>query len=119
MPMRAEMRKFYGPTWRRRRAHALMLRGHMRCDKCGQPHHMINWAHLAGDPRVKGEMGWLCPHCHGVHDTPYRIAMTRRTQARKRGQLWLSAEIEFAPLPVKMWPDELRQIPLFGDTNDA
>lgn len=113
--MRQELRKFYGPKWRRKRAAALRLRGHNRCDKCGQPHNMLNWAHLAGDPRAKGEMGWLCPRCHGVHDTPYRIAVTRRTLARRRGQLWLSADIEHAASPPSAWPDDLRQLPLFED----
>lgn len=113
--MRQELRRFYGPKWRRKRATALALRGHNRCDHCHKPHPMINWAHLAGDPRRSGKMAWLCPTCHGIHDTPFRIAVTRRTQARKRGQLWLSQEIELAPAPVQTWPDPLRQLALFED----
>ena len=31
--------------------------------------------------------------------------MTRRTLARRSGQLWLSAELEWAPEPFWRWPD--------------
>ena len=113
MPMRRELRKFYGPKWRRKRARALALRGHMRCDQCGLEHRWINWAHLSGDPRVPGALRWLCPICHGILDTPRRIATTRRTQARLHGQMWLSQEIELADLPVRLLPESLAQMELF------
>jgi len=39
--------------------------------------------------------------------------MARRTRARQRGQLWLSDELEVAPIPVRLWPMRLRQMDLF------
>jgi hypothetical protein len=39
----------------------------------------------------------LCPACHARHDTPQRVAMTRRTRARRAGQLWLTPELEYVP----------------------
>lgn len=41
--------------------------------------------------------------------------MTRRTKAMRRGQLWISEEIRFAPLPVRLWPLAIRQMDLFSD----
>jgi hypothetical protein len=55
----------------------------------------------------------LCPSCHSKYATAQRIAMTRRTRARKHGQMWLTEEMEVAPLPVRMWPMRLRQMNLF------
>jgi hypothetical protein len=104
MPLRREMRPLYGARWRRKRSLALAARGTCRCDNCGKFHSMINWAHASGDPRIPGRMLWLCPSCHGVHDTPFRIAVTRRTRARRSGQLWLAPEIEYGHLPVSLWP---------------
>jgi hypothetical protein len=65
---------------------------------------MLNWAHMSGDPRLPGRMGWLCPSCHAKHDSPQRILVTRRTRAKRHGQLWLLPEIEWAHLPVQLWP---------------
>src|SRR3982751_4441836 len=56
----------------------------------------LNAAHLSHDPRDNVRVAVLCPACHSRHDTPQRIAMTRRTRARRSGQLWLLPEIEFA-----------------------
>jgi hypothetical protein len=39
--------------------------------------------------------------------------MTRRSRSKKRGQMWLSEEIQFAPFPVRTWPLWLRQLNLF------
>ena len=55
----------------------------------------------------------LCPSCHAKNDTPQRLAMTRRNWAKRRGQLWLSEEIQWGPFPVRTWPLRLRQMKLF------
>ena len=112
--IRKELRKFYGPKWRKMRARALALRGHNRCDVCRQPHRWINWAHLSGDPRVPGPLAWLCPSCHSRNDTKFRIAATRRMRAKRSGQLWLTPEMELAAVPARLWPAERRQMDLFG-----
>lgn len=43
----------------------------------------------------------------------------RRTFAKRRGQLWLSDELEFAPVPFALWPARAvqhLQMPLFDDS---
>jgi hypothetical protein len=120
VPIRPELRHFYGRQWRRKRSYALARRGSESCQQCGQQHRMLNWAHLSGDPRIAGPMGWLCPSCHARHDTRFRIAATRRTRARRSGQRWLSPEIEWGYLPMYLWPAHVirslendAQMPLF------
>ncbi len=83
------------------------------CQRCGQPHRLLNVAHLSHDPADREFLAVLCPSCHAKNDTPQRIAMTRRTKADRRGQLWLSEEIRLAPFPVRTWPARLRQMDLF------
>jgi hypothetical protein len=111
MPIRPELRHLYGVAWRKKRKLALNDRRSTGCEHCGRPHWMMNWAHLSGDPRLPGRMGWLCPSCHAKHDTPQRLAVTRRTRARKHGQLWLAPELEYAHLPMFLWPTRvMRQL---------
>ncbi|MGH9628200.1 MAG: hypothetical protein ACRD7E_07660 [Bryobacteraceae bacterium] len=120
--MRKEMRKFYGPRWQAARSVALSAYrkslglppgAAAPCERCRLPYSMLNWAHLNHDPANACAMAWLCPSCHGKHDTPQRIAMTRRKRAKRYGQLWLSAELQWSAYPPRMWPDRLRQLPLF------
>ncbi len=112
MPIRAEARKYYDAGWRRLRLGVLDAAGH-RCQHCHQPHRLLNVAHLTHDPADRSSLAVLCPSCHAKHDTPQRIAMTRRTRAQKQGQLWLSEELELAPFPLRTWPPRLRQMRLF------
>ena len=113
MPIRPEYRKYYDARWRRLRLTLLEAAGNV-CQNCGSPHRLLNVAHLSHEPADRTSLVGLCPRCHSLHDTPQRLAVTRRTRARKRGQLWLSQELEIAPLPVRMWPAKLRQLRLFG-----
>jgi hypothetical protein len=117
MPIRKEMRGFYGAAWRRKRRQALRFRGdNLCCDNCRHPHDRLNWCHLSGHPTIPGDMAFFCPSCHAIHDTPYRIAASRRTRARAVGQLWLSTEIELAPLAPRFRPDQShRQMSLFAE----
>ncbi len=90
VPIRPELRKYYGPEWRRYRETLLALAGH-RCAHCGTEHKYLNAAHVHHDPRNGQLITILCP-------------MTRRTRARRAGQLWLSPEIEYAPYASWMIP---------------
>ncbi len=116
VPIRPELRKYYGVKWRRYRETLLALAGH-RCAQCGTQHTHLNAAHVHHDPRNGQLITILCPACHSRHDTPQRVAMTRRTRAKRVGQLWRSTEIEYAPYASWMIPRrvlEEKQFPLFG-----
>ena len=110
--IRPEIRRFYDANWRKLRVALLEAAGH-RCQYCGRSHRLLNAAHLSHDPADQRFLAVLCPRCHSRNDTPQRIAMTRRTRAQKRGQLWLAEEIRLAPFPVRTWPVRLRQMELF------
>ena len=112
MPIRPEYRKYYDARWRKFRLTMLDAAGNV-CQKCHRPHRLLNVAHLSHDPADRQSLTVLCPSCHAKNDTRQRIAMTRRTRALKRGQMWLTDELEVAPLPVRMWPLRLRQMNLF------
>ncbi len=103
MPIRPELRKFYGPTWRRYRRVLLDLAGN-KCASCGRAHVMLNGAHPTHDPKDMALVAVWCPSCHSRHDAPHRLAMMRRTKAKRTGQLWLLPEIEYAPYPTWMIP---------------
>jgi hypothetical protein len=75
------------------------------CQRCGKPHRLLNVAHLTHDPTDREFLAVLCPRCHAKNDTRQRIAMTRRTWAQRRGQLWLSEEIRLAPFPIRTCAD--------------
>jgi hypothetical protein len=108
------MRRYYGPAWRKFRKVCLDLAGNV-CSDCGRAHKWLNVAHLNHDPKYPVAIAVLCPSCHSKRDTPQRVAMTRRTRARRQKQLWLTSEIEFAPFPPRFWPLKLRQMGLFDE----
>ena len=112
MPIRVEDRKYYNASWRKLRLAALKAAGNV-CQRCGRAHRLLNLAHLSHDPADQHSLMVLCPSCHAKNDTPQRIAMTRRTRAKRRGQLWLSEEVKMAPFPLRIWPVRLRQMHLF------
>ena len=112
MPIRSDNRKYYDARWRKLRLAVLEAAGNI-CERCGKPHRLLNVAHLQHDPADQRFLAVLCPSCHSKNDTPQRIAMTRRTRAKRRGQLWLTDEIRLAPFPLRTWPLWLRQMDLF------
>jgi hypothetical protein len=114
MPIQPQYRKYYDARWRRFRLEMLKVAGNV-CERCRKPHRLLNVAHLSHDPADRTSIAVLCPSCHARNDTPQRIAMTRRSRARKKGQLWLSEEIRLAPFPVRTWPLRARQLDLFAN----
>jgi hypothetical protein len=102
MPIRPELRKFYGATWRKRRIVLIAALGN-RCVRCGLAHPRINVAHTTHNPR-SGLVALMCPSCHATMDSHQRWAMTRRSRAKRVGQWWLLPEIEWAPYAAWMRP---------------
>jgi hypothetical protein len=103
MPIRPELRKFYRAPWRAYRRVLIELAGG-KCVKCHAPHPMLNGAHPHHDPRDGTQVCIWCPSCHARHDAPHRLAVMRRTRARRTGQLWLLPELEYAADPAWMTP---------------
>src|ERR1035438_4365725 len=101
MPIRAEYRKYYDARWRKFRLTMLEAAGNV-CQMCHQPHRLLNVAHLSHDPADRTCLTVLCPRCHSKHTPAQRSPRPRRTRARQRGQLWLSDELEVAPVPVRL-----------------
>jgi hypothetical protein len=112
LPIRPEYRKFYRADWKRLRLVLIDRAGNV-CERCRKAHPRLNVAHLSHDPQDRLNLAVLCPSCHSRHDTKQRVAVTRRTRAYRRGQAWLSKDLEFAPMPVRLLPIELRQFELF------
>jgi len=112
MPIRAENRHYYDARWRKFRLAVIEAAGNA-CQRCGKAHRLLNVAHLTHDPTDRHFLAVLCPSCHSRNDTPQRLAMTRRTRAQRRGQLWLTEELRLAPFPVRTWPAAVRQFDLF------
>lgn len=98
MPIRPELRKYYGAAWRAYRLALIEAHG-TRCSNCRRevPAY-INLAHLDHDQRSP-RVALLCPACHNRHDAARRLAVWRRSRAKRHGQLWLLPEIEWAPFP--------------------
>lgn len=97
MPLRRELRKFYGRTHRAYRAALIATRGN-RCPDCGRatPRY-LNLCHLYGNPAESSVIGLKCPACHARHDARHSYAVRRRTRAARAGQMWLLPELEYAP----------------------
>jgi hypothetical protein len=105
VPIRPELRHLYGAAHRAERA-ALIAKHGAACQRCGAPRlRHLNLAHVTHDPLSEKRALW-CPACHARNDAPHRVAMMRRTRARRAGQLWLLPELEFDPFPVWQIPGE-------------
>jgi hypothetical protein len=119
VPIRAEHRQFYrSKAWRTFRLELIEAAGGEICSKCGiELAQGINGAHQDHDPRNPGSVPLMCPSCHARHDARHRIAIQRRNEARKTGQLWLAPEFEWAPFASWEIPgwiyDRLVQLRLF------
>jgi hypothetical protein len=106
MPIRPDQRQFYGPDHRRYRAALIAVHG-ARCQRCGaETPRYLNLVHLQRDPR-SNLIALYCPACHGSYDWGINFGRARRTRAKRSGQLWLLPEIEWAPYPARMIPDEV------------
>ncbi len=115
MPLRPEVRALYNTAaYRRERREFIKAAGGPYCSLCGKYDPRVNLAHLSHNPRDKWNRGLLCFPCHAKNDKHQRHAMTRRTLAKRCGQLWLGKDIELAPFPIDTWPVKVRQIEMFG-----
>lgn len=105
MPIRPELRQFYGAAHRADRAALIAEHGPI-CMRCGaETLEYLNLAHVTHDPRSTSRALW-CASCHAANDAPHRIAVMRRRRAERHGQLWLMPEIEFDPYPVWLIPEK-------------
>jgi predicted amidophosphoribosyltransferase len=103
VPIRPELRHLYRAAHRAERARLIAEHGAI-CQKCGAARETyLNLCHLTHDPLSAKRALW-CPSCHARNDSPHRLAMMRRTRARRAGQLWLMPEIEFDPVPAWQIP---------------
>jgi len=110
MPIRPELRKYYGVAHRAYRLALIAARGN-RCSKCGQEvTKYLNLAHTTHDPK-RSDVALMCPADHNRHDARHRYAVWRRNRARRVGQLWLWAEVQWAPYPLWLIPPRERPAP--------
>jgi hypothetical protein len=109
MPLRREIRRFYGAAHRRLRSELIAQLG-PACQKCKREHPRINLAHLTHDPTNMHIVTLLCPSCHAKYDAKQRHAMTRRTFARRRGQLWLTPALEYSAYTMWEIPEPVRDV---------
>jgi hypothetical protein len=94
MPIRKELRRYYGREWRAFRLALIAAHGAV-CMACGRPTpRYLAAAHVAHDPRHSEVRLW-CTSCHSRHDWRHSLAVRRRIRARRYGQLWLWAEVEY------------------------
>ena len=112
MPIRPEYRRYYRSEWRKFRL-AMIERAGGVCEACRRPHRMLNVVHLSDDPADRVRLAVLCPSCHTRSDVRRRVAVARRKAAYRNGQMWLSKDLELAPVPARLLPLELRQLNLF------
>lgn len=107
MPIAKAFQRFYGVEWRAYRAELIASHGSV-CSVCRrQVPAYLNLAHLDHDQR-NSRVALLCIGCHNRHDAAHRLAIWRRNRAKRHGQLWLSAEIEWAPYPSWFVPTRVR-----------
>src|SRR5579872_1595999 len=106
MPIRPELRKYYGAPWRAYRVTLIEQHG-AHCSVClREIPKYLNLCHLSHDPRSSA-VALMCPADHNRHDAAHRLAIQRRNRARLAGQLWLLPEIEWAPYPTWAIPRRL------------
>jgi hypothetical protein len=107
MPIRPDLRRFYGAAWRAYRLALIRARGN-RCSVCDlEVTRYLNVCHLSHDPR-NSSVALMCPADHNRHDAGHRYAVQRRNRARRTGQLWLWPEVQWAPFAAWMQPRALR-----------
>ena len=104
--IRPSYRPFYGREWRAYRRAMIARRG-SRCTRCGLDcAKYLNFAHTHHDP-LNSDVVRVCAACHARMDSAHRVAIARRRRARAAGQLWLSAELEWAAAPAWEIPREV------------
>jgi hypothetical protein len=103
MPIRPELRRYYNAEWRRYVRTLIAITGH-RCTICGACNFRLTGMHTTHDPRDMELVAIACVGCHARYDAGHALAMRRRGQAKRVGQLWLLPELQWAPYAGWMIP---------------
>lgn len=74
MPIRPELRKFYGPTWRTVTRPRMLERARRKCEKCGKPNHRRVICRYLGKRMWWSLYGTRWRDHHGRVATPPRFA---------------------------------------------
>jgi hypothetical protein len=92
-----DMREWYGPQYRLEKRAPMPASGRVFLVLT-----RIGIAHLDYNPEnmARSNLGALCARCHLQHDAKQHNAEARRTISARRGQLWLSQDLEHATRPV-------------------
>jgi 5-methylcytosine-specific restriction endonuclease McrA len=111
MPIRPELRKFYGHTWRKTLRPETLARDCYECVRCGMPDRpmstrsILEVAHLDANPANRGleNRATFCHRCHRSHDY---------AEWSSKYRAWLIVERERkidrldAERPILMWLKE-------------
>jgi 5-methylcytosine-specific restriction endonuclease McrA len=81
VPVRPELRKFYGYHWRKHVRPPILFRARGKCEHCGKKKR-LHVAHLDGVPGhdAPENLAALCPRCHNRLD--YRVAQPKARETR-------------------------------------
>jgi len=92
MPIRPELRTFYGREWRDEIRPAALVRAGYECERCALPDRpmgltsALEGAHLDGNPANTQEsnIAILCHRCHKAHDYPEWARKCRGTRLDRK-----------------------------------
>lgn len=89
MPLRPELRPFYGHHWRTVTRPRILERAGGRCERCGRKIVRLEVAHLVilpPDPRHDQDdnLAGLCVRCHKAQDWASWSKACRATRARRK-----------------------------------
>ena len=88
MPVRPELRHFYGYHWRHVVRPRILARAHGKCERCGRGDLEVRLevAHLDRKPGHDDDdnLAALCPRCHHKHDHRQWKRKSRATRATRK-----------------------------------
>jgi hypothetical protein len=68
MPIRKDLRPFYGPEWKKEIRPRILLRAENKCENCGAPNHV----------EVLRAAGWWTPFVHDNHSPSLSLFIRKR-----------------------------------------